>query len=491
MVRKRKLGASASCGAEDANCAENTIDRFSNLPDEVAHRILSFLSFKDLTRVGALSKRCRQFYLSAPVVSFEYSSCKPRGVTNQKIAKLMSFLDRYLCYRGDRWMQIFSINWSCFGSEPASKFSDDRFRVITWIVNAVRCNVEVLDLRLACEFLALPSCVFLSESLRSLSVHLTWMILEAPSVSFSSNLCYLKLAKVTIVDERFFKWISRSCKFMKELQLIWIRGIQKISIESSSLESLLVWINDPSPIHLNISGQKLESIDISFNDYYARTRIIEVNSFAQNLNYLKWEGVLNNSLNLGKLTGLEKVEIFLEPRRNKFDKVFEFLHSVRWAKVLIINEETMKAFKEGSMSAPLDNIRKLGIHCSSLKDDLVPAMVSLVRGMTNLNSLYIKTSLDGGDAKSAVSSGFGMGYWKLQNLAFVRQLKEVTIEPSTGSNEIEFAQYILEHSQNLKKMFIFLHHGAEQSKVAGGMVNRSKMISTATIVIQGWKKACL
>ncbi|XP_021803009.1 F-box/LRR-repeat protein At3g58900-like [Prunus avium] len=461
MVRKRKLGASASYGAEDANCAENTIDRFSNLPDEVAHRILSFLSFKDLTRVGALSKRCRQFYLSAPVVSFEYSSCKPRGVTNQKIAKLMSSLDRYLCYRGDHRMQIFSINWSCFWSEPASKFSDDRFRVITWIVNAVRCNVEVLDLRLACEFLALPSCVFLSESLRSLSVHLSWMILEAPSVSFSSNLCYLKLEKVTIVDERFFKWISRSCKFMKELQLIWIRGIQIISIESSSLESLLVWINDPNPIHLNVSGQKLESIDISFNDYYARTRSIEVNSFAPNLKYLKWEGVLNNSLNLGKLTGLEK------------------------------------AFLEGSMSAPLDNIRKLGIHCSSLKDDLVPAMVSLVRGMTNLNSLYIKTSLDGGDTKSVVSSGFGMGYWKLQNLAFVRQLKEVTIEPSTGSNEIEFARYILEHSQNLKKMFIFLHHGAKQSELAG-MLSRSKMISTATIVIRGSgmvrckrKKVCL
>ncbi|PQP92019.1 F-box/FBD/LRR-repeat protein [Prunus yedoensis var. nudiflora] len=336
MVRKRKLGASENCGAEDANCAENTIDRFSNLPDEVPHRILSFLSFKRSHQV--------------PVVSFEYSSCKSRGVTNQKIVKLMSSLDRYSCYRGGHRMQIFSINWSCFGSEPASKFSDDHFR----------------------------------------------------------NICYLKLEKVTIVDERFFKWISRSCKFLKELQLIWIwiRGIQIISIESSSLESLLVWINDPNPTHLNISGQKLESIDISFKDDYARTRSIEMNSFAPNLKYLKWEGILNNSLNLGKLTGLEKVEIFLEPQRNKFDKVFDVLHSVRWAKVLIINEETMKAFKEGSMSAPLDNIRKLGIHCSSLKDDLVPAMVSLVRGMTNLNTLYIKTSLDGGDAKGGNHRAF-------------------------------------------------------------------------------------
>lgn len=49
-------------------------------------------------------------------------------------------------------------------------------------------------------------------------------------------------------------------------------------------------------------------------------------------------------------------------------------------------------FKEGSMAAPiLDNICNLRIHCTTLEDDLVPAVVSLLRGMPNLNSLSIRT----------------------------------------------------------------------------------------------------
>ncbi|CAB4288717.1 unnamed protein product [Prunus armeniaca] len=49
-------------------------------------------------------------------------------------------------------------------------------------------------------------------------------------------------------------------------------------------------------------------------------------------------------------------------------------------------------------------------------------------------------------------SGFNMGYWTLQNISFIHQLKDVTIELSIGSNGIRFAKYVLEHARNLKKM---------------------------------------
>ncbi|VVA15503.1 Hypothetical predicted protein [Prunus dulcis] len=82
------------------------------------------------------------------------------------------------------------------------------------------------------------------------------------------------------------------------------------------------------------------------------------------------------------------------------------------------------------------------------------------------------------------SSGFGTEYWKLQNLAFLHQLKEVTMQYSDdGSNEIEFSTYILKNAQNLKKIVIFLGCEDEQSKAAR-MVSRIKMISTATIIIR-------
>lgn len=129
-----------------------------------------------------------------------------------------------------------------------------------------------------------------------------------PSLSSSTNLHCLKLTQVKIVDKRFFKWISRCCKFLEELQLIWIRGIQNITVESSSLESFVGWVDDYNPVQLNISGKKLESIDIHWNENtYSSVNRISLKIFVPNLKNLQWEGSLRNSPNLGKLMSLEKL----------------------------------------------------------------------------------------------------------------------------------------------------------------------------------------
>ncbi|CAN6562055.1 unnamed protein product [Malus baccata var. baccata] len=122
----------------------------------------------------------------------------------------MSSLDRYLIHRCHNKMQRFSICWKSFSSQTLIKHSDERFRIITWINGAVRCNVEELHLDFSAKgtvTFALPSCTLRSESLQSLSVQCFNMILLAPSLSFSCNLHYLKLSFVRIVDERFCKWI--------------------------------------------------------------------------------------------------------------------------------------------------------------------------------------------------------------------------------------------------------------------------------------------
>ncbi|KAM2452425.1 hypothetical protein ACFX1W_009753 [Malus domestica] len=215
---------------------------------------------------------------------------------------------------------------------------------------------------------------------------------------------------------------------------------------------------------------------------------------------------------------MRRLYSFFDPRSNKFDKVFGILSSICSAKVLTINKNTIEALsKEGSVRAPIfDNMRNLSIHCENLNDDLVPGMVSLLRGIPNLNILYAKTSprpflftpktvssspccllifvsgtrrtyFPRGNFYSHLvtyrqqSTGFGLDYWKMQNLSFVGQLKEVTIEHSHGSNEIEFARYILEHAQNLKKMIIALYNEDAQSQVVAEMVSRSKTIPTAIV----------
>ncbi|RXH93743.1 hypothetical protein DVH24_014319, partial [Malus domestica] len=118
-----------------------------------------------------------------------------------------------------------------------------------------------------------------------------------------------------------------------------------------------------------------------------------------------------------------------------------------------------------------DNIRNLSIDCESLKNKLVPAV----------SGYFVAASCAYLAPEKA--SHFRNAYWKLQNLPCNHQLKELSIKNSYGSNEIEFARYILEHAQNLRKMVIVHCDVGAPSKVAA-MVSRSKMISSALVLIQ-------
>ncbi|CAN6562054.1 unnamed protein product [Malus baccata var. baccata] len=168
---------------------------------------------------------------------------------------------------------------------------------------------------------------------------------------------------------------------------------------------------------------------------------------------------------------LEKAQIFLKPEVNGYDNLYEVLCSVCRAKVLILNEETIKVnghslyvlFTEGSRPAPLDDIRYLGLHLRSLNNELVPAVVSLLRGVPNLNTLNIES---------------GRGRRETNPM-----LVAVTIKLSDASNEIELARYVLEYAQNLKKMTILCSSFQQPSDVQG-KVSKCKMFSTAFVVIQ-------
>lgn len=207
---------------------DSTVDRFSNLPDYVAHHILSLLNFRELTRLGSLSKRCREFCLSTPSLDFyDWGSNKQRQLW------LLNSIERFLIRRGDNKIHHFRIQWNfCAGSLEV-------FRLMTWIHIAVRCNVEVVDLKLSLcnseeQTIEFPSCIYLCGSLRSLSVDLN-TILKAPSVAWFNNLEYLKFKNVRIV-EGLCKWISFSCKCIKDLRFESVSA-ENISVESSSLES--------------------------------------------------------------------------------------------------------------------------------------------------------------------------------------------------------------------------------------------------------------
>ncbi|KAK9921292.1 hypothetical protein M0R45_029809 [Rubus argutus] len=466
------------------------VDRFSNLPNEIAHHLLSLLSFKDFTRVGCVSKRCRRLHLSAPSIKF----CEFSDVTNISSCdvhkRLLDSFDRFLNQRGDNKIRSFHFSW-CFRSlsgiledEGMPNCYCDDIRLNAWIDNAVRCNVEVVQIVNSAPdwYHRLPSSLLLCQSLRSLLVDGKAYIGREVTSSTFSNLEYLELKNVMIEnDKEFWKWVSYSCKCIKDLHLEGVSGGKDIIIDSSSLESfsfksLFIHSARADSCNLNISGDRLEKINIK---RVARDSSIMIS--APNLKRLCCHGSFARQHNFGELPCLEIADISADSFFNKVNHLalFGLLCSIPRVEVLILSEPIVKAvLEQGFMSVQLDCVRYLRLIHLVLTDDLIPALIALLGVMPNLSCLYIK-SMPTTRCEESNCAGFDMEFWKVQNLAFIDKIKEVTLDICHGSNVLEFARYILEHAQNLEK--VVLYHFPDQCDDVKKL--QSQMISNPIVLL--------
>ncbi|XP_050369925.1 uncharacterized protein LOC126788017 isoform X2 [Argentina anserina] len=369
MEPRRKLRVTSSSQVQGACCERIMIDRFSDLPDEIALRILNFVgqSLRSLIQLGAVSNRCRRLHLSAPSLTIS-SSCV--SISSRLRTRLLNYWERYLFSRGDNKIENFRIFWKFDSKDGAMKRSDEFFRIATLIQNAVRCNVECLELTFTQNYLntvVLPSCIFHCHSLMHLYVNLSGGVIQSPS-SFPSYFQSLKLHDTKVSDDRFFKWISNSCKCIKDLHLFNVGGMESITIESSSLETFSCRLSaDICKVrNLKIAGEKLEDVCIHWEFYSRGAPVLDrasssrsLNIFAPKLKKLTWCGNFLNHQHLGNLTCLEYARIFLWPDVEKFSNLFEVLCSLCMVRTLLLGEHTIKAFLvEGSMPLPLLTLLK-------------------------------------------------------------------------------------------------------------------------------------
>ncbi|KAM2015409.1 hypothetical protein FF2_045144 [Malus domestica] len=428
-------------------------DRFSNLPKEIAHHILSFMSFKDLTRVGSVSKRRSQgFCLSTPFLNLnDFSDVHLRCSTSKGV---LDSIDRFLSFHFS-WRNH-DTHENAGGIERC--FCDEeKFRLSKWIEIAVRCNVEVVDLWIASSvwYPKLPTSLFLCPSLRSLVVinMECYISNAAASLDFSSNLEYINSSSVVIVGDVFWKWISHCCRCLKDSHLYHVYGLKEVNLESSSLESFSFVFLDPFSCYPSKKSFGLST---------------------PNLKHLQWLGNFGTHVELGKLAGLERAEISSTCGVVDFDVLFCILHCVHRVRVLILNDEIVRAFSMDSyVPLQLDGVCDLSMRTLNLNDGFIPALVALLRGMPSLRSL----SINARQVQDCGSSRFSMGYWKLQNLAFISEIQDAALQLYHGSNAVEFARYILEHAPNLGKMAIY--HFPDQLDAV--LKLQSTMISSAPV----------
>ncbi|KAH7849564.1 hypothetical protein Vadar_019690 [Vaccinium darrowii] len=479
MERPHKLMATAM--SQGLKICTVRLDRYSSLPDHIAHHILSFLTMEDVARFMVTCKRCRELCITSPFLTFNGLSdlCYRPWLHNfQKHNMCMSALDRFFVQRGRR--KICNLSIHC-----CLRFSRNELsRAITWLRIAAQCYVEVLDLecvlRLAAKF-AFPLCLFTCGSLRSVTVKLNGGVLELPSSLGFTNLQSLSISSVKVFNKCFGEWISSFCKSLKELRLESIEEINSINISSSSLVHFSLENSSPSELcHLSVGGEKLEVMNVEWRFNSSSGKSLKI--FAPNLKYFSWKGYPTNDNHLGSLMHLKGAQLLLEPKEDTYENLHHVIHGVSRIEDLTLDDLMTKVlFEQGCLPTCFGNMGRLYMYVSCLNDDLVPAMVSLIRGMPNLKSISMKSSPPPANT-NLQASGFDAGYWESQNLTFIHHLQLAEIELFGGKNELGLASFLLKHAKELKKMTIFYSSCLPQNVRL--RLRNCAMASAATVVFQ-------
>ncbi|PON81044.1 F-box domain containing protein [Trema orientale] len=267
-----------------------TTDRFTSLPDDVAHKVVSSLSLEDVSRLSVVSRRCRQLCISMPSLNVDV---RPYLQDATKRTRLMNYVERLFSLRRGVSTHRLCIGWFLDSSVNDKGGGEEEYRILSWLHNAVTCNVKWLVLYLRLKrgsAFSLPPCLIHSTSLESLTACVSInSILEFPSYSTIelSSLKTLDLWGVRI-DESFGNWVSTCCKFLRSLYLKQIKETESIAINSSSITKLCITSMDYKLCHLQVSAWILEKMSLWWEFDSANNRTLQLS--VPMLRMFVWKG---------------------------------------------------------------------------------------------------------------------------------------------------------------------------------------------------------
>ncbi|XP_021287382.1 F-box/LRR-repeat protein At4g14103-like [Herrania umbratica] len=231
-------------------------DIISELPDELLLHILSFLPTKDIVSTSALSTRWLYLWTFFTIVSFNFDAYKEKKKTT-------SFLDsvkrELLMIPDTARIQKFRLH-STFAVSSSQILAS-----MSIVSKIVKHKVEELDLSIPymeSNLFSLPHSLCTSESLTSLTLHMTQAALNSfpASISFP-RLKYLNLDGIEFQDEYSAQLLLSSCPVLEELYLDncdWTKRTEiKISIPTLLTLSISLEYNGPPDISIRICAPNL------------------------------------------------------------------------------------------------------------------------------------------------------------------------------------------------------------------------------------------
>jgi hypothetical protein len=358
MEKLLKLEACSSLSQSKGRFVESS-DKISNLPIHIVHHILSFLMMEDIARLSMVSKWWQELCISIPSLTLD--GMRYRG-KDYKLIHFKNFLDRLMLRRNGMKMTQFCVRWTFLS------WHSEEYRFLTWLQDAVRCNVEVLYLDLYI-FLPgafqMPLCVLNCESLRFLTVSLYGGVLQLPSSSVFTKLQSLSLTRVRVLDELFVERILSSCNSLDKLCLDDVNGINNINIRSSSLKYLEIRSYEHNDLfHLNVSGELLEELIVRWKFTPSGGRSLKMTT--PHLKCFTWGGFASDNCFLGNLKCLRSCALSLEQLSSSWRPPYlEFFHILEWIEELVLHVQCLK------VNNPIISERSLSLFWSYFQNFVV------------------------------------------------------------------------------------------------------------------------
>ncbi|OVA06691.1 F-box domain [Macleaya cordata] len=364
---------------------KNEGDRISNLPDTVLHHILSFLDMKYVVQTSVLSRRWRYVWASLPFLTFKEAHRFGEH-------DFEHFVDRVLILR-DSSSNIQSFRVSCL------RFIDRKDRLYTWVLTALRRNVQKLSLGLCFEKnFRFPNCLYTCKSLKKLELlcdDFYFLKLSLPDSMSLPSLKTLILQRVQFKGDDIPNKIFSSCPVLESL------SIRKCEFRQSNL-----YINAPKLKHLVI-----EKCDDVYEETDLDKRSIKL--YAPNLLSFYCDDHILKKYCIENLSALVKAEISMNVEIYGLDGLRSFGDEIRKVCVqrmmkflrALQNVETLRLsvwFLEVISGAPallegvptqFSNLRCLKLE-TWLSRDCVNLITYILEISPNVESLFLEINED-------------------------------------------------------------------------------------------------
>ncbi|EYU29916.1 hypothetical protein MIMGU_mgv1a020056mg [Erythranthe guttata] len=306
----------------------NSIDKISELPQDILQRILYWLSQEDAVRTSVLSKSWRNIWCTRPNLNFSDATFK--GNMHQFLSvvntALQLYRDQRLC------VDEFHVCMSVFSFDCASvSLVEEWVRILTSMCVKKFCLCNLPKRSIVEE---LPSVVFGAESLQDL--HLAGFVLHREAIErmvLFKNLTSLSLQRVSI-EEGIFEKIISCCPLIETLDIKVSSVLRKIIVKNLYNLKYFSFSDD---VYRPASFEK-ELCNVWFHkgpDFFRNLKYLSlcgVKSSLEHLSSCKFPSL--KFLYLANCDGLKGIKLFIDaPNIIYFGYDGDFIPSISFATV--------------------------------------------------------------------------------------------------------------------------------------------------------------